>query len=169
MSGRVTRRTAAVVLTAVLGAGAGGCSDDGGGGASGVASKAASVGAEVTAAASSVASQGASALASATAEVGRKLESIKGGIDAKDDVKLGKPATDGDGRTTVPVTADNTEDDKKSFAVQVDFVDSDGNRLDTVLVTVRDVPAKASGTATARSTHRLSGTVQARVAKALRY
>ncbi|MEV8464574.1 MULTISPECIES: FxLYD domain-containing protein [Streptomyces] len=168
MSGRMTRGTAAVVLTAVLGAGAGGCSDDGGG-VSGAASKAASVGAEVTAAASSLASQGASALASATAEVRRKLDSVKGGVDARDDVKLGKPATDGDGRTTVSVTARNTADGKKSFAVQVDFQDGDGTLLDTVLVTVRDVAAGGSGEATARSTHRLSGSVQVRVATALRY
>ncbi|MFF9279159.1 FxLYD domain-containing protein [Streptomyces griseosporeus] len=168
MSGRMTRGTAAVVLTAVLGAVAGGCSDDGGG-VSGAASKAASAGAEVTAAASSLASRGASALASATAEVRRRLDSVKGGVDARDDVKLGKPATDDDGRTTVRVTARNTADGKKSFAVQVDFLDGDGNLLDTVLVTVRDVAAGASGEATARSTHPLSGSVQVRVATALRY
>ncbi|MBN0046597.1 hypothetical protein JS756_21315 [Streptomyces actuosus] len=169
----MTRGTTVAVLAVVLAAGLSGCSDDGGGGTSDAASKAASaassVGAEVTAAASSLASQGASALASATAEVGRTLESIKNGIDAKDDVKLGEPSTDDSGRTTVTVTADNTADSEQSFAVQVDFRNSDGKLLDVVVVTVSDVAAGSSGEATARSTHTLSGTVKADVGAALRY
>ncbi|GAA3207119.1 FxLYD domain-containing protein [Streptomyces sp. XM83C] len=164
MGGRMSRATAAVVLA--VAAGVSGCSD---GDVSDVASRAASVGAEATAAASSLASQGAEALASATAEVRRELDSVKGGVDAESDVTLGDPETDGDGRTTVEVTARNTTDEQRSFAVQVDFRDSGGNLLDVVLVTVPDVAANASGKATARSTHRLSGTVRARVANALRY
>ncbi|MCH0568582.1 hypothetical protein I3F60_04790 [Streptomyces sp. MUM 136J] len=177
MAGQVTRGTATVVLAVVLAAGVSGCSDNGGGGTSDAASKAASVassvassvGAEVTAAASSLASQGASALASATAEVGRTLESIKNSVDAKDDVKLGAPSTDDSGRTTVTVTADNTADSEKSFAVQVNFRNGDGTLLDVVVVTVADVAAGSSGEATARSTHTLTGTVKAEVGTALRY
>lgn len=173
----------AVVCTAALLA-LTGCSDDGSpdssaSKAASAASRAASVaqsvgasvGAEVTAAASSLASQAASAFASATAEVGRQLDEIKGGADVKGDVKLGAPATDGSGRTTVAVTVTNSADSTKSFAVQVDFKKADGTWQDTVVVTVSDVPAGKTGKGTARSTHTLSGDgdVKAEVARAVRY
>ncbi|MFJ8537145.1 hypothetical protein [Streptomyces sp. NPDC093591] len=118
---------------------------------------------------SSVASKAASAFASATAEAGRRLDDIKGGIDAKDAVSLGDPKTDADGRTTVEVTARNTTDSTKSFAVQIDFRGMDGNLLDATVVTVSDVPASATGKATARSTRDLDGEVRTDVARALRY
>lgn len=85
--------TGLAALTALTG-----CSGDDS--PSSVASKAASaaqsVGAQATAAASSLASQASEAFASATAEVGRKLDGIENGVDAKDDVKLGTPTADGD-------------------------------------------------------------------------
>lgn len=118
---------------------------------------------------SSAASKAASAFASATAEAGRQFDEIKGGIDAKDAVTLGTPKTDGDGRTTVEVTADNTTDSTKSFAVQVDFSDEDGNRLDSAVLTLSDVQAGQSGKATVRSNRKLSGEVKAEVARAVRY
>ncbi|MCL8010971.1 FxLYD domain-containing protein [Streptomyces sp. AS02] len=118
---------------------------------------------------SSVASRAASAFASATAEAGRQLDDIQGGIDAKDAVKLGAPKTDSDGRTTVEVTADNTTDSTRSFAVQINFRDEDGNFLDATVVTVSDVPAGETGTATGRSTRDLGGEVRAEVARAVRY
>ncbi|MFJ4617668.1 hypothetical protein [Streptomyces sp. NPDC088812] len=147
--------TCAVLLSAALS----GCTDDTN--PSSVTSRAAS-------AAQSVGSQAASAFASATAEAGRKLDSIKGGVEAKDDVKLGAPTAAGD-RTTVQVTATNTADSAKSFSVQVDFKDPDGTWRDTVLVTVADVPAGGKKTATARSTHQLPGNVRAEVPRAVRY
>ncbi|GAA2239024.1 hypothetical protein GCM10010232_27390 [Streptomyces amakusaensis] len=110
------------------------------------------------------------AVASATAAVDRKLDDIKDGADAKDEITLGAPGKDGDGRTTVKVTAANTADSAKSFAVQVDFRDSGGNLLDTTLVTVSDVPAKGSKDGTARSNRKLSGDeVKTEVGRALRY
>ncbi|MFG2553866.1 FxLYD domain-containing protein [Streptomyces sp. NPDC048581] len=118
---------------------------------------------------SSVASKAASAVASATAEAGRQLDDIKGGIDAKDAVKLAEPKTDSDGRTTVEVTADNTTDATRSFGVQINFRDEDGNFLDATVVTVSDVPGGKSGKGTARSTRNLSGEIRAEVARALRY
>ncbi|MDC0770505.1 FxLYD domain-containing protein [Streptomyces sp. HD] len=118
---------------------------------------------------SSVASKAASAYASATAEAGRQLDEIKGGIDAKDDVRLGDTKTDSDGRTTVEVTAENTTDSTKSFAVQVNFEDEDGNLLDAAVVTVSDVAANKTANATARSTRDLSGEVRAEVARAVRH
>ncbi|MGI5376863.1 FxLYD domain-containing protein [Streptomyces sp. CA-251387] len=118
---------------------------------------------------SSVASKAASAFASATAEAGRQLDDIKGGIDAKDAVRLAAPTTDGDGRTTVEVTARNTTDSTRSFAVQINFRDEDGNLLDATVETVSDVPAGGTGTGTARSTRDLGGKVRAEVARAVRY
>jgi len=166
-----TRWATGVILTAIMAAALAACSDDGS--ASSAVSKAASaaqsVGGQATAAVSSLASQASEALASATAEAGRRLDKIKGGVDARGDVRLGAPATASDGRTTVEVTAENTEDSTKSFAVQVNFKDSGGNLLDTVVVTVSKVPAGKSGTGTARSTHELSGKVKAEAGRALRY
>ncbi|MGY6027082.1 hypothetical protein [Streptomyces spinosirectus] len=154
------RWTACALLTVVVGAGTAGCSDNSNGPSSS-ASKAAS-------AASSLASRGADALASATASAGKKLDELKGGIDAKDAVRLGRPTT-ADGRASVKVTAENSASSAKSFGVQVNFTDTSGNTLDTVVVTLSDVPAGKSGDATARSNRSLSGQVKAEVARALRY
>ncbi|MET8828993.1 hypothetical protein ABZX40_15965 [Streptomyces sp. NPDC004610] len=167
-----------MLTAAVAAGGAAGCSN--GSSPSEVASKAASaassVGSRATGAASSaasaaesLASQGADTLASASAEARNKLDEVKGGVDAGSEVSLAAPATAGDGRTTVEVTARNTTDAAKSFAVEVDFKDPGGNLLDVVVVTVADVAAGKSATATARSTHDLSGTVKAEVGRALRY
>ncbi|MEU0740059.1 hypothetical protein [Streptomyces sp. NPDC006134] len=120
-------------------------------------------------AASSLASEASDVLASATAEAGRRIEEITEGIDVRDDVRLGTPRTDGDGRVAVEVTARNTTGSAKSFVVQIHFTDPDGNLRDTVVVTVPDVPAGRSGRATARSTYGLSEDVRAKVARAVRY
>ncbi|MDX3309183.1 hypothetical protein ACWGH3_10005 [Streptomyces sp. NPDC054884] len=147
-----------------------GCSGDDS--PSSVASKAASaaksVGGQATAAASSLASEASEAFSSATAEVGRKLDGIEGGVDAKGDVKLGTPTADGD-RSAVEVTVTNSADSTKSFAVEVDFKDSGGKLLDSVLVTVTDVPAGKTAKAIARSHRALSGEVKAEAARAVRY
>ncbi|MEU1308695.1 hypothetical protein ABZ419_07345 [Streptomyces cinnamoneus] len=159
------RGAVGVALTAIVTAGAVGCSDDGkpsGGHGSKVASAASS-------AAASLASQGAAALASATAEAQQKLNEVKNGVAAKDEVKLGTPTTGGDGRATVKVTAHNTADSAKSFAVLVQFKDKDGNLLDVTVVTVPDVGAKTDGEATATGTRKLSGDVRAEVGSAVRY
>ncbi|WBO68693.1 FxLYD domain-containing protein [Streptomyces camelliae] len=161
MAEHVGRRATVAVLAALLAVSAGGCSG-GGGSASNAASKAAS-------AAESAGSRAAAALASATAEARRRLDAVKGGVDARGDVRLGATGTDGSGRSTVTVTAHNTTAAKKSFAVQVDFRDAGGNLLDVVVVTVPDVAAGTSGTATARSTHKLSGTAKAEAGTAVRY
>ncbi|MFG2777844.1 hypothetical protein ACGFY7_08265 [Streptomyces prunicolor] len=157
-------RAAATVtlgLTGLTGlAGLTSCSDDST--PSSVASKAAS-------AVASIGAQATGAIASATAEAGRKLDNVKNGVDAKDAVRLATPTTDSAGRSTVEVTVDNTDSSTKSFAVQVEFKDEGGNLLDTVVVTVSDVPAHKSATATARSNRKLSGGVKADVGTALRY
>lgn len=150
-----------------------GCSDDNtpssvSSAAGKVASAGESLGKEASAAASSLASEASSAFASATAEAGREFDKIKGGVDVKGDVKLGTPGAEGD-RRTVEVTVTNRADSTKSFAVLVDFKDSGGNLLDTVLVTVSDVPAGKTGKATARSNRTISGEVKAEVTRAVRY
>jgi len=118
---------------------------------------------------SSVASKAASAYASATAEAGRALDGIKDGVDAKGAVKVGGATTDSDGRAEAEVTVKNTTESTKSFAVQVDFKDEDGNLLDATVVTVSDVAADATGRGTARSHRDLGGEVRAEVARAVRY
>ncbi|MFF3328607.1 hypothetical protein ACFYWX_03445 [Streptomyces sp. NPDC002888] len=159
-----TRRATGTALAAVtaltLAAGLTGCSDD---------STPESVVSDAASAASSLASKAGDVLASATAEAGHKLDEVKGGVDAKGDVQLGKPATGSDGRTTVEVTAANTDGKTRSFAVQVDFEQSGGGLLDVVVVTVPDVAAGRTGKATARSTRKLSGDVKTYVGRALRY
>jgi hypothetical protein len=169
--GAVARRTAGAVLVACAVAGAAGCSNNSGtpAKATGAASAASSAASAASSAVASLASQGASALASASAEAKRKLDEVKGGIDVKGDVSLGAPGTTGDGRLTVPVTAHNTASSTKSFAVQVNFLDSSGDLLDTVVVTVSDVGAGKDGKGTADSHRKLSGSVHATVARAVRY
>ncbi|MFE5186795.1 FxLYD domain-containing protein [Streptomyces sp. NPDC056628] len=118
---------------------------------------------------SSVASKAASAVASATAEAGRALDEIKGGVNAKDAVRVGGTTKDPDGRAKAEITVKNTTGSTKSFAVQVDFKDEDGKLVDAAVVTVSDVAAGATGKGTARSTRDLSGQVRAEVARAVRY
>ncbi|MDH6569005.1 hypothetical protein M2160_004026 [Streptomyces sp. SAI-117] len=152
----MTRWTTAALVAALALTGLTACSDDDS--PSSVASKVASA-----------ASRAGDAVASATAEAGRRLDGIKNGADAKDDVRLGSPATASDGRTTVAVTAANSAGSAKSFAVQVDFTDRAGKLVDVVVLTVPDVPAGGSGKGTARSTHDLPGDVRAKVSRAVRY
>ncbi|MFI0510402.1 hypothetical protein RKD19_004014 [Streptomyces canus] len=152
----MTRWTTAALLTALALTGLTACSD--GENPSSVASKVASA-----------ASRAGDAVASATAEAGRRFDDIRNGVDAKDAVRLGPPATASDGRTTVAVTVTNSAGSAKSFAVEVDFTDRTGKLLDVVVLTVPDVPAGGTGKGTARSTHDLSGDVRAKVSRALRY
>ncbi|GAA4305516.1 hypothetical protein GCM10023086_23320 [Streptomyces venetus] len=117
----------------------------------------------------SIASQASEAVESATAEAGRRLDDIQGGVDVKGDVKVTAPEVGSDGRARAEVTAHNTDDSERSFAVQVNFTDAGGELVDTVIVTVDHVQPGDSATATARSTHDLSGEIRARVAQAVRY
>ena len=152
----MTRWTTAALLTTLAVVGLTACSDDDS--PSSVASKVASA-----------ASRAGEAVSSATAEAGRRFDDIKNGADARDDVRLGTPATASDGRTTVEVTATNSADSAKSFTVEVDFTDRNGKLLDAVVLTVPDVPAGGTGKGTARSTHDLSGDVRAKVPRAVRH
>ncbi|MEU0172097.1 hypothetical protein ABZ178_01880 [Streptomyces massasporeus] len=117
----------------------------------------------------SIASGASEAIESATAEAGRRLDDIQDGIDVKGDVRIGTPVAGSDGRVRAEVTVRNSDDSTRSFAVQVDFKSSGGDLVDTVIVTVDHVQAGESATATARSTHDLSGDVRTDVARAVRY
>ncbi|MEV8597184.1 hypothetical protein [Streptomyces sp. NPDC052012] len=163
MSAHRTRSVAGVLITALAATALTACSDDEN--PSSTASKAASA---ASSAAASLASRGSDALASATAEAGQKLDEIKNGTDVKGDVTLGTPDT-ASGRATVKVTARNTAGSTKSFAIQVNFRDTGGNLLDTVVVTLSDVAAGEDGTGSANSNRSLSGDVRADVGRALRY
>ncbi|MGW1193887.1 hypothetical protein [Streptomyces sp. NPDC002559] len=161
MTRNAVRGPVAVLLTAVVVSTAAACSGDGGS-ASETASRAAS-------AAASAASRGADVVASATAAAGEKLKGFKDGVNARGDVKVGSPVTDGDGRATAKVTVTNGTDSAKSYAVQINFRDGKGGLVDTVVVTVSGVAPKASKDATARSNRKLSGEVVAEVGTALRH
>ncbi|PBC63970.1 hypothetical protein BKI49_09680 [Streptomyces sp. Tue6028] len=151
--GLILAATATTALAAFLA----GCSE--GDSPSGAVSKAASA-----------ASEAGDALASATAEAGQKFDDVKNGVDAKGDVKLdGKVTPDADGRATVKLTATNSASATKSYVIQVDFRDKDGNLLGVSVVTVNDVAKGASKDATARTNRSLSGDITAGVARAVRY
>ncbi|MEU6314347.1 hypothetical protein [Streptomyces sp. NPDC047014] len=162
------KRGAAGAVLAVAVLAAAGCSG-GDGSPSGAVSSAASAVKSAGEAVSSAASEAAKSAESAAAVAKDKLAEVKNGVDAKDQVTLGPVATDGDGFSTVPVTVRNTDEAAKSFAVQVEFKDESGTLMDTVVVTVKDVAGKGTGQGTARSTHKLSGTVTASTGTALRY
>ncbi|MFF0890023.1 hypothetical protein [Streptomyces sp. NPDC003456] len=116
----------------------------------------------------SIASQATEAVESATAEAGRRLDDIQDGADAKGDVKVAAASVTPGGRARAEVTVTNTDDTARSFAVQVNFTDG-GRVVDTVIVTVDHVQPGESAAATARSTHDLSGGIDAVVARAVRY
>ncbi|MFJ2747619.1 hypothetical protein [Streptomyces sp. NPDC087297] len=162
------RGAAGVVAVSLVALGAAGCSD-GDSTPSGAVSSAASAVQSAGEAVSSAAAEAKRAAESAAAVAQDKLDGVKGGVDAKGQVTLGSVATDADGYTTVPVTVQNADAASKSFAVQVEFKDESGNLIDTVVTTIADVAANSTGQGTARSTHKLSGTVTAETGKALRY
>ncbi|MFI8513575.1 hypothetical protein ACIGHB_20810 [Streptomyces sp. NPDC085460] len=161
MTGRRVRGAAAGLLAGAVLLGTAACSDDGNP-VSGAVSEAASAVASAAEGVTDAASE-------AAAKAEQQLSEVKDGVDARDEVRLGDPATDADGRTTVPVTVDNTDDQARSFAVQVTFKNGEGKLVDTVVVTISDVPAGKPGEGTARSTHKLSGSVTPSVTTALRY
>ncbi|MFD3696855.1 hypothetical protein ACFWUZ_12005 [Streptomyces sp. NPDC058646] len=162
------RGAAGGMVLAVVALGATGCSN-GDGNPSGAVSSAASAVQSAGDAVSSAAAEAGKAAESAAAVAKDKLAEVKDGVDARDQTSLGTVTTDSNGFTTVPVTVRNTDEAAKSFAVQVEFKDESGKMLDTVVTTVSDVAGKGTGEGTARSTHKLSGTVSAQIGTALRY
>src|SRR5690606_12289351 len=125
MAGRRGRAVAgAAALTALLVGVVAGCTGDGDG-------------AEPPA--SSAASRAAEAWESATAEAGKRFEEFTRGLDVGDDVTLGSVSVPDDGRASAEVTVRNTDDSARSFLVQYDFRDANGDLADVDLVYVGDV------------------------------
>lgn len=155
------RGLGAVVLVAVLGAGAAGC-----GGEETSPEKSAS---QAASAASKAAGEVATAASSAAARAQQELDKVKGSTDAKRDVRLGDTGTDGEGRTITEVTAANRTDKTVDYLIDVNFRDESGNLLDTVVVNIKGIDAGKAGKATARSHRKLTGDITVDVGAAVRY
>ncbi|MFI0978130.1 hypothetical protein ACH4SP_14170 [Streptomyces sp. NPDC021093] len=169
---KIIRTASAAALAALLALTVSACGEDDKSKASDVVSnatqKAGEVAASATAKAGEVKEKAKEAYASASASASAKLAEVKDGTDAKDEVKLGDVKAEGD-RSATEVTATNKQTKNESYLVQVNFRDADGNLLDTVVVTLKDVAAGKDATATARSNRTLQGDVKAEVGKALRH
>ncbi|WAP54714.1 hypothetical protein [Streptomyces sp. S465] len=150
MSGRRTRTICAVSLTAVLAPAAVGCSDGGG-------------------SPSSQVSRASAAIASAKASAKAELDKIKGGAQAKREVKVGRVTHGDGGRAVAPLTVTNKSAHTASYAVEVTFRNADGDVVDAVVLRLSTVPPHRPTKATARSHRALTGRVTAQVGTAVRY
>ncbi|MFB7663309.1 hypothetical protein ACFC1R_05070 [Kitasatospora sp. NPDC056138] len=178
MERRRRGRRTAVVVAAVLCAGAGvaGCSSSSrpvGSPASSAAAAAqsalASGASQLASAAGGLASAAASAIASARAAASSALAGVKGGLDAREDVTIGEVVTGSDDRTDAPLTITNHQSTPGRYTIEVDFKDQSGKLLDAVVVSVPELAPGATTDAAARSHRELSGPVTAEVGAALRY
>ncbi|MFC8508579.1 hypothetical protein ACFU3J_09105 [Streptomyces sp. NPDC057411] len=112
-----------------------------------------------------IVSSATAAVASAAQE---KMNQVKDGVNASGDVKAGATSTDGD-RTVAEITATNPKDKTADYTIMVNFRDTDGNLLDSVVLNIDGVEAGKSKSGTARSNRTLSGTTKAEIAQALRH
>ncbi|MEU8887166.1 hypothetical protein [Streptomyces sp. NPDC048442] len=169
---KITRAAGAALLASVLALSVSACSEDDksktGDAVSNATQKAGEAAASATAKAGEAKEKAKEAYASASASASAKLAEVKDGTDAKGDVKAGDVKADGD-RSAAEITATNKTDKSASYTVQVSFRDADGNLLDTVVVSLKDVAAGKDATATARSNRTLQGDVKAEIGKALRH
>ncbi|MFE5615385.1 FxLYD domain-containing protein [Streptomyces sp. NPDC056470] len=109
-----------------------------------------------------------SATAAAASAAQEKMNQVKDGVNATDNVKAGATQTDGD-RTTAEITATNPTDRNADYTVWVNFRDSDGNLLDAAVLNIDGVEPGGSKTGTARSNRSLSGETKAEIQQALRH
>ncbi|MBI0293240.1 hypothetical protein JBE04_01695 [Streptomyces sp. PRKS01-29] len=150
MSGRRTRTICAVGLMAVLAPAAVGCSDGGG-------------------APSSQVSRASAAIASARASAQAELNKIKGGSQARREVKVGRVSRDGAGRAVAPLTVTNRAEHPANYAIEVTFRNASGDVVDAVVLHLSKVPPNHPTPATARSHRKLTGRTTANVGAAVRY
>ncbi|MFJ9174568.1 hypothetical protein [Streptomyces sp. NPDC102360] len=144
---------------------------------SALASKKASIKASTSAAAKSASARASSFEASVSADVERKrqeftkqLDKVDGQGNAVRDVELtGKRLADTKGVRAVVVHITNTTDKTASYAVQVDFSDSDGKVVETKVVGAKDLKAGDRAQPLAISTKPPEPHLKASVAKAQRY
>lgn len=140
-------------------------------------SAAASARASVSAAASSASARASELEASVSAQVERanaeaqkQLAKVKGRGNATSDVSLtGKPRAQTGGLLAVVVNIHNTTDRTASYAVQVDFVDSDGKVVETRYVGAEDLKAGDKAQPLAISRKPPQPPLTAKIAKAQRY
>jgi hypothetical protein len=67
------------------------------------------------------------------------------------------------------LTVSNPTSGTHDYTISVAFDDPNGNLLDATVVTVSQVPAGGSATATARSNRDLSGSLTAKITAAVRH
>ncbi|MFJ1584171.1 hypothetical protein ACIOC1_12735 [Streptomyces sp. NPDC088197] len=107
---------------------------------------------------------------SAAAEAKSELAKVDGQGNAVKDVQLtGFPKARTGGLNAVLVSITNTTDTKASFAVKVEFADSDGAVVDSTVVGARDVEPGKHAQPVAFSTKDADKTLFPRVAQAQRY
>lgn len=107
---------------------------------------------------------------SAAASARAALESVQGQGNATGDVQLtGVPKAQTGGLHAVVVNITNSTGKQASYAVKVEFADSDGKVVDSTIVGARDVGAGKRAQPIAFSTKDSDKTVFPRVAKAQRY
>lgn len=109
-----------------------------------------------------------SATAAAASAAQEKMNEIKGGVNANDDVTAGPTSTDGD-RTVAEITATNPKDKTADYTVWVNFRDPGGNLLDAVVLNIDGVDAGKSKSGTARSNRTLTGDTKAEIQQAVRH
>jgi hypothetical protein len=115
--------------------------------------------------------------ASVSAEVERNRQEFQKALDSADgqgnamkDVALtGKPLSQTDNVRAVVVNITNSTDKTASYAVQVDFADSDGKVVESTVVGARDLKAGDRAQPLAISTKPPEPHLTAKVAKAQRY
>ncbi|MET7900762.1 hypothetical protein [Streptomyces sp. NPDC005336] len=150
MSGRRMRTICAVSLMAALAPAAAGCSDGGG-------------------EPSSAVSRASAAIRSAEASAKAELKKIKGGANAKGDVKAGSVSLDESGRAMARITITNKSHDTANYAIEVNFRDADGDLVDATLLRVPSVRPHTPKKAVARSHRKLTGHITAQIGHAVRY
>ncbi|MEB8338491.1 hypothetical protein [Streptomyces endophyticus] len=144
---------------------------------SALASKKESIKASASEAAESASERAEKFEASVSADLERKrqeftkqLDKVDGEGNAVRDVELtGKRLADTKGVRAVVVHITNTTDKKASYAVQVDFSDSDGKVVETKVVGAEDLKAGGRAQPLAISTKPPEPHLKASVAKAQRY
>lgn len=138
--------------------------------ASSAKSAASSAASSAAAAASSFASSVAARTTADAAAASAELAKVKGQGNAAQDVQLvGLPKADSGGLHAVVVTITNHSSAKASFAVKVEFADSDGKVADSTVVGAPDVEPGKKATPIAFSTKDKDTTLFPRVAQAQGY
>lgn len=159
-------RLAGAAVLALAGLSAAGCGSGSSSAGANASSQASSI---ISSAASQAGSEASQAVSSASSAASSALAQISGGISAASDVTAGPVTIGSDGRAECPLTVRNPTSQAHDYTISLTFDDQSGNLLDVTALTVSNVPANGSATATARSNRNLSGTITAKVTAAVRH